>query len=143
REYIFFGSIENKKQLSLKPMGCSSISYENFTSTIIVANRNLGYSEKKCINYYAYELKLEEISSRKLNDINEGAIKNNYGYQGDYSEMDDDIGWNDFMLRNYDAQIGRWIQQDPYQEFPSPYTAMGNDPIRYVDPTGGFLGLSA
>lgn len=51
--------------------------------------------------------------------------------------MDDDIGWNDFALRNYDAQIGRWVQQDPYQEFASPYTGMSNDPINTIDPSGG------
>jgi len=94
-------------------------------------------------HYYAYGAKIATLSSCKLPDVNEGNVKNNYQYQGDFSEMDEDIGWNDFELRNYDAQIARWMQQDPYQEFPSPYTAMGNDPISHVDPTGGFLGLSA
>jgi RHS repeat-associated protein len=71
-------------------------------------------------------------------------LKNNYLYQGGYSELDDDIGWNDFALRNYDAQIGRWVQQDPYQEFASPYVGMGDDPINLTDPSGGSIldGLS-
>jgi RHS repeat-associated protein len=64
-------------------------------------------------------------------------LKNNYLYQGAYSELDDDIGWNYFALRNYDAQIGRWVQQDPYQEFATPYTYVGNDPINLIDPSGG------
>ena len=51
--------------------------------------------------------------------------------------MDADIGWNDFELRNYDAQTGRWVQQDPYDEFASPYSGMGNDPVLNTDPTGG------
>ena len=93
-------------------------------------------------HYYAYGLKIAGISSKKLGDVNEGQLKNNYQYQGDYNEFDDDLGWNDFQLRNYDPQVGRWIQQDPYDEFPSPYTGMGNDPVNNVDPNGGFLGLS-
>jgi RHS repeat-associated protein len=64
-------------------------------------------------------------------------LKNNYQYQGDFSEMDEDIGWNDFELRNYDAQTGRWVQQDPFGQFTSPYTGMGNDPTDLIDPSGG------
>ncbi|HVK96574.1 MAG TPA: RHS repeat-associated core domain-containing protein, partial [Flavisolibacter sp.] len=64
------------------------------------------------------------------------------------SEMDDPadggVGWNDFALRNYDAQIGRWVQQDPFDEFASPYLGMGNDPVNSIDPSGGnvFTGLT-
>jgi RHS repeat-associated protein len=60
-------------------------------------------------------------------------------YQGAYAELDDDIGWHDFMLRNYDAQTGRWVQQDPFQEFASPYIGIGGDPVNNTDPTGGFI----
>jgi RHS repeat-associated protein len=70
-------------------------------------------------------------------------LKNNYLYQGGYSELDEDIGWNDFALRNYDAQIGRWVQQDPYQEFATPYVGMCGDPVNLTDPSGGsVLGLT-
>ena len=64
-------------------------------------------------------------------------MKNNYLYQGSYSDYDDDIGWNDFALRSYDAQVGRFWQCDPYDEFASGYTGMGNDPVNMVDPSGG------
>lgn len=90
--------------------------------------------------YYPFGLKIAGISSHKLADANEGNTDNNYGYQGDYSEFDVDLGWNDFELRNYDSQIGRWIQQDPYEQYPSPYVGMGNDPVNNVDPDGG-LGI--
>lgn len=89
-------------------------------------------------HYYAFGLKIAGISSVKFGDANEGSLKNNYQYQGDYSEMDEDIGWNDFALRNYDSQVGRWVQQDPFDEFPSPYTGMGNDPVNNIDPSGGW-----
>ncbi len=88
-------------------------------------------------HYYSFGLKIAAISSRKLGDAGEGNLQNNYQYQGSFSEMDADIGWNDFELRNYDAQTGRWVQQDPYDEFASPYSGMGNDPVLNTDPTGG------
>ena len=37
----------------------------------------------------------------------------------------------------YDPVIGRWLTTDPYDEFWSPYLAMGNDPVNIVDPDGG------
>jgi len=76
------------------------------------------------------------------------APKNAYQYQGDYSEFDNETQWDDFELRSYYAQIGRFVQQDPYDQFPSPYTGMGNDPVNNIDPSGGwaatgiFQGLS-
>lgn len=65
-------------------------------------------------------------------------MKNAYLYQGDFSEFDEDIGWNQFDLRAYDPQVGRFVQADPFHQFPSPYTDMGNDPINLIDPSGGW-----
>ncbi len=89
-------------------------------------------------HYYPFGLKIATISSIKAGDaLNDGELKNKHQYQGDYSEFDDDLGWNDFALRSYDPQIGRWLQNDPYDEFSSGYVGMGNDPVNSVDPTGG------
>jgi hypothetical protein len=52
--------------------------------------------------------------------------------------LDEDIQWTDFPLRNYDAQIGRWVQQDPYQQFASPYVVWA-DPANNTDPSGGIV----
>ena len=79
-------------------------------------------------HYYAFGLRIAGISSKKLGDVNEGSLKNDYLWQGDYSEFDEDIGWNDFALRSYDPQTGRFLQQDPYDQFASGYVGMGNDP---------------
>jgi hypothetical protein len=38
--------------------------------------------------------------------------------------------------RNYDAQIGRWLQPDPLMQHLSPYLAMSNNPVSFTDPTG-------
>lgn len=79
-------------------------------------------------------MKMAGISSKAYS-----SIKNPYQYQGDYSDFNEETGWNDFALRSYDAQIGRFIQVDPYDEFPSPYTGMGNNPVSNVDPDGGCI----
>jgi RHS repeat-associated protein len=61
-----------------------------------------------------------------------------YGYQGQFSEEDSETGWNAFELRMYDSRLGRWLNVDPYGQFPSPYLGMGNDPVMSIDPDGGF-----
>lgn len=43
-------------------------------------------------------------------------------------------------MRDYDAQIGRFVQADPYEQFASPYTGMANDPVNNIDEDGGFAG---
>lgn len=83
-------------------------------------------------HYYAYGLRINAISSKAY-----GGPANNYLYQGDFAELDEDLGWTDFMLRSYDAEIGRFLQNDPYDEFRSGYVGMGNDPANLLDPTGG------
>jgi hypothetical protein len=48
-------------------------------------------------------------------------------------------GYNEFELRDYDAQIGTFIQTDPYEQFANPYTGMGNNPVNNLDPSGGSI----
>lgn len=90
-------------------------------------------------HYYPYGLKIASISSRAFNKA-----ANKRGFQGDYAEEDTETGWTDYALRTYDPQIARWLGQDPYSEFSSPFVAFGADPINYVDPEGGdiFSGMS-
>ncbi|MCF6319576.1 MAG: hypothetical protein L3J83_09935, partial [Proteobacteria bacterium] len=61
----------------------------------------------------------------------------NYGFGG--KEMqEDEIAWLDFGSRNYDAELGRWFNQDPKNQFDSPYLYAFNNPINSVDPDGEF-----
>ncbi|CAM1370094.1 hypothetical protein TPENAI_60790 [Tenacibaculum litopenaei] len=53
-------------------------------------------------------------------------------------EKDPETGKEAFQLRLWDARIGRWLTTDPYGQFKSPYMAMGNNPINFIDPDGGF-----
>jgi RHS repeat-associated protein len=60
-----------------------------------------------------------------------------YGYQGEFAETDEETGKPAFQLRIYDPRINRWLSPDPYGQFASPYMAMGNNWINFVDPDGG------
>lgn len=82
--------------------------------------------------YYPFGLKIQGISGK-------AALKATakYGYQGDFSEQDEETGYNEFALRSYDPQIGRWIQVDPNDVEPGMYNGMNNDPINNIDPDGG------
>ena len=76
---------------------------------VYFGNLKVGHQRGRIVEenyYYAYGLKIAAISSQKLAHVAEGETKNNYQYQGSYSEWDEDLGWNDFALRNYDPQVG-------------------------------------
>ncbi|MEX2235381.1 MAG: RHS repeat-associated core domain-containing protein [Cyclobacteriaceae bacterium] len=66
-----------------------------------------------------------------------------FGYQGQFAEKDEETGWNHFELREYDPVIGRWTCTDPYRQYWSPYRGMGNDPVNYTDPDGGYSPFGA
>lgn len=83
-------------------------------------------------HYYAFGQKIAGISSIAFNKL-----QNNYKFQANFSEEETETGYNEFHLRMYDPQIGRWTGADPYDEFASPYVGMGNNPINAVDPDGG------
>ena len=88
--------------------------------------------------YYPFGLKIDGITAKAAG----GGPGVRYNYQGDFAEEDEETGYNEFALRNFDPQTGRWIQPDPYNEFASGYTGMGNDPVNSVDPDGGCVFFS-
>ncbi len=60
-----------------------------------------------------------------------------HGYQGQFTEKDEETGYDSFELRLYNSRIGRWMSYDPEGQFYSPYVGMGNNPVSDVDPDGG------
>ncbi len=66
-----------------------------------------------------------------------------YGFQGEFAEQDEETDYVAFELRNYDAVTGRWLSVDPMRQFHSPYIGMGNNPISYIDPDGGYSKFGA
>ncbi|MEM9337608.1 MAG: RHS repeat-associated core domain-containing protein [Bacteroidota bacterium] len=59
------------------------------------------------------------------------------GYQGEWTENDEETGEVQFQLRMYSPILGRWLSVDPERQHASPYLSMGNNPIRRTDPDGG------
>ena len=60
------------------------------------------------------------------------------GYQG--QEYESKVGLYGFGLRLYDQRLGRWLSADPYGQHWSPYLAMSNNPVSFVDADGGWDG---
>lgn len=90
-------------------------------------------------HYYPFGLKIAGISSKKLGDAGEGALKNNYLYNDKELFDDGGLNWYDYGFRNYDPQIGRFPQLDPLTDgYPhyTPYQYAGNDPVANVDEDG-------
>ncbi len=103
-----------------------TVSFDEFSVTHIrgqLINEN---------SYYAYGLKIKGLCAKAIDKLD-----NRFGYQGTFAEEQEETGWNEFALRNYDPQIGRWTGVDPYDEFSSGYVGMGNDPAAMIDPDGG------
>lgn len=85
-------------------------------------------------HYYAFGQKIAGIGSTGFQKL-----PSKYHYQGSFSEEEENTEWNEFDLRMYDPQVGRWTRMDPYDQFASPFVGMGNDPVSNVDENGGFL----
>lgn len=64
-----------------------------------------------------------------------GSSGSRYGYQG--QEYDAETGLYSFSLRQYNSDLMRWLTPDPYGQHHSPYLAMSNNPVSFIDPDGG------
>ncbi|WP_175545858.1 DUF6443 domain-containing protein [Sinomicrobium oceani] len=64
-------------------------------------------------------------------------IAEKFKYQGE--EYNESLGLNlyEFDLRHYCPTLIRFHTPDPYEQFMSPYVAMGNNPVVAFDPDGG------
>ncbi len=90
-------------------------------------------------HYYPYGLKMRGFNTSVSSLGNSVAKK--YMFNG--KEFDDSfnetLNTYDFGARNYDPALGRWMNMDPLaDQFPhqSPYSAMNNNPIYFIDPDG-------
>jgi RHS repeat-associated protein len=90
-------------------------------------------------HYYAFGLRIDGISSKKLDVGIEGSLKNNNLYNDKELWDDADLNWYDYGFRNYDPQIGRFTQLDPLtDDYPelTPYQYASDEPIANVDIDG-------
>lgn len=63
-----------------------------------------------------------------------------FAYQGN-EKPGESNPWDQFELRMYNHDLGRWFAPDPYGEFASPYVGMGNNPVSLTDLDGGRTSL--
>lgn len=67
--------------------------------------------------------------------------ENLYKYNG--KEEQKETGWYHYGARMYDPAIGRWNHVDPLADIYydlSPYCYVANNPTKYIDPDGRFIG---
>ena len=63
------------------------------------------------------------------------------GFQGEWSEEEEETDELAFQLRMYSPVLGRWLSPDPARQYASPYMALGNNPTRYIDVRGDRVSL--
>lgn len=82
-------------------------------------------------SYYPFGLKMPGLSY-----VASGSDENKFTYNG--KELEDEFGldWYHYGARFYDPTIGRWWVIDPLDEFNSPYSYVGSNPLLYTDPDG-------
>ncbi|MCD6066766.1 MAG: tRNA3(Ser)-specific nuclease WapA precursor [Bacteroidetes bacterium] len=59
-----------------------------------------------------------------------------FAYQGT-EKAKDASRWDQFELRLFNHDLGRWFAPDPYREFSSAYVGMADNPVNATDPNGG------
>jgi RHS repeat-associated protein len=90
---------------------------------------------KEATDYYPYGLL---CSSATITSVN---TSNNYKFQDKEFNRKEFVNtwgldWYNHGARMYDPELGRWHVQDPALQFANPYLAMGNNPVKFVDPDG-------
>ncbi|WP_281756369.1 RHS repeat-associated core domain-containing protein [Neptunitalea chrysea] len=101
-----------------------------FIDNLVITQNDVEIVEEN--NYYPFGLR-----HNGYNDIQAGTQGGKFKYQGQELEEEFNLNLYEFELRHYDSALGRFNTTDPYEQFDSPYLAMGNNPIIAIDPNGG------
>jgi RHS repeat-associated protein len=107
------------------------ISNESMEKMVFFDNINIKYYKGKLLeenHYYPFGMALT-IAKDANYDQKEL-------YQTKELFRDKNLNIYDFEARQYDAILGRFMSNDPMNQYASGYVGMGNNPVSNVDPTG-------
>ena len=111
-------------------------------SNRVVFTNKVSYSEGGAGTKNIVILQENQLYPYGLNTEGAWAIASPYNrYQYSDKEWNNELKWNDHGARMYDPAVGRWWVTDPANQYASPYKAMGNNPVSYVDKDGQWAWL--
>ena len=114
-------------------MGCLKL-HTDYTSDLRVIHRKKGQKPLKIRgSYYPFGLK-----HKGYNNVINGT-DHPYGFGGNEEQNEFGLGWIDITARNYNPELGRWMNLDPLAEAMrrhSPYNYAFDNPIFFIDPDG-------
>nr|WP_199077080.1 RHS repeat-associated core domain-containing protein [Pedobacter sp. ASV19] len=122
--------LTNRSNLVATCLSCSNVFFDKLNVEISKGN----LLEEN--HYYPHGLPIVGLGSTA-----DGFKENRRKYQSNEYIKDLNLNWMDFNARQYDPQIGRFLNIDPLaddkgQQVWSPYAAMGNAPESTIDPNG-------
>ncbi|TYP76140.1 DUF6443 domain-containing protein [Aquimarina intermedia] len=98
---------------------------------------DLGHEIREEKHYYPFGMQQQLGVDHPSSAIS--GIPHRYGFNRKEEQDELGLGWLDFSARNYNPELGRWMNLDPLAEQMrrhSPYNYAFDNPLRFIDPDG-------
>ena len=106
------------------------VSIEGEKEVYYYSGGNLIASQTNGLNYNYQDRLGSDVNSKTLPFGQEIISSERFSFTG--KELDNELYY--FGARYYDSNLGRFTAVDPMHE--TPYQYVGNNPLKYIDPTG-------